>query len=297
VIGTAFYLSPEQASGKPVTASSDVYSLGVVAYECLTGQRPFIGESAIGVALAHVRDQPPALCDVRPEVAALVLRMLAKDPADRPASAGELAREAHAQRATSSQPVAATLSMPAADETAPGPEATEVIATGQALPRSLQRRAGDTDPGFRLPSPGRTPRWVTYAGGLLAAVLVLLLVAHVLADGGSGTPEPKTSPTGPVTVLVRASDYVGKPATEASAALRALGLTVSERPVPAGPGTTIGTVTDVTPVGRLSADDPVTLEVARAPAGPPSEQAKDPKRNGSEPPGQQKKHDRKQDRP
>src|SRR4051794_24165745 len=84
VVGTAQYLSPEQAQGMEVTAASDVYSLGVVAYECLTGARPFDGASQVAVALAHINRPPPPLpSHIPPAVRLLVERALAKDPADR----------------------------------------------------------------------------------------------------------------------------------------------------------------------------------------------------------------------
>jgi hypothetical protein len=84
VVGTAQYLSPEQAQGLEVTAASDVYSLGVVAYECLAGGRPFDGASQVAIALAHINRPPPPLpADVPPAVRLLVERALAKDPADR----------------------------------------------------------------------------------------------------------------------------------------------------------------------------------------------------------------------
>ncbi|MCW2532330.1 MAG: pknA [Blastococcus sp.] len=84
VVGTAQYLSPEQAQGMEVTAASDVYSLGVVAYECLAGARPFDGASQVAIALAHINRPPPPLpSHVPPAVRLLVERALAKDPADR----------------------------------------------------------------------------------------------------------------------------------------------------------------------------------------------------------------------
>src|SRR3954453_8032220 len=84
VVGPAQYLSPEQAQGFEVTAASDVYSLGVVAYECLTGGRPFDGTSQVAVALAHInRQPPPPPADVPPPAPALVERALAKDPTQR----------------------------------------------------------------------------------------------------------------------------------------------------------------------------------------------------------------------
>src|SRR5437763_11966977 len=84
VVGTAQYLSPEQAQGMEVTAASDVYSLGVVGYECLAGVRPFDGASQVAIALAHINRPPPPLPgDVPPGVRDLIGRALAKDPAQR----------------------------------------------------------------------------------------------------------------------------------------------------------------------------------------------------------------------
>src|SRR6059058_5830687 len=80
VMGTAYYLSPEQASGRTVTPASDVYSLGAVAYECVAGRRPFPGDNPLAVATAHVRDTPPPLpADVPEPVRDLVLSALEKD--------------------------------------------------------------------------------------------------------------------------------------------------------------------------------------------------------------------------
>ncbi len=85
VLGTVAYMSPEQIRGRPVAPPSDVYSLGVVAYEALAGRRPFPGEESIAVALSHVHDPVPALpASVPGPVAALVTAMLAKDPSLRP---------------------------------------------------------------------------------------------------------------------------------------------------------------------------------------------------------------------
>jgi eukaryotic-like serine/threonine-protein kinase len=101
IMGTAQYVSPEQASARPVTSAADIYSLGVVAYECLAGQPPFTAEAPIALALAHVREQPPPLPDdVPPPVAALIGQMLAKEPADRPASAQAVAARASALKTT-----------------------------------------------------------------------------------------------------------------------------------------------------------------------------------------------------
>ncbi|TKR27468.1 serine/threonine protein kinase [Cellulomonas hominis] len=92
VMGTAQYLSPEQAVGGPATAASDMYALGIVAYEALVGHRPFTGPTAVDIAVAHVNTPvPPLPPSVDRQIARLVMRLLAKDPADRPRTAEELA--------------------------------------------------------------------------------------------------------------------------------------------------------------------------------------------------------------
>ncbi|MDR0346508.1 MAG: serine/threonine protein kinase [Nocardiopsaceae bacterium] len=99
VIGTWAYLAPERAAGNPAGPATDLYSLGVVAYECLTGKAPFEGEP-LALALAHREQALPPLPDGVPDgVAALVADLTAKDPADRPASAGEVAARAEQLRA------------------------------------------------------------------------------------------------------------------------------------------------------------------------------------------------------
>lgn len=106
VPGTALYMAPEQATGRPVSAATDIYALGVVAYQCLAGQPPFTGDTPLQVAVKHLHEEPPPLPDDVPEpVAALIFRALAKDPADRYPSAAEFARAA---RAAASHPAVAT---------------------------------------------------------------------------------------------------------------------------------------------------------------------------------------------
>jgi serine/threonine-protein kinase len=98
VLGTASYISPEQASGSVATAASDVYALGVVAYQCLAGRRPFEGDNPLEIAMKHVRETPrPLPADIPPAVRSIVERAMAKDPAARWPSAtilGSVARQA-----------------------------------------------------------------------------------------------------------------------------------------------------------------------------------------------------------
>ncbi|MER7503663.1 protein kinase [Nonomuraea pusilla] len=99
VLGTAQYASPEQAQGLPLTPATDLYSLGVVAYECLAGRTPFQGDNQVAIALRHLHDPPPPLgVDVPAPVRDLVMGLLAKQPESRPGSAMEVADRAYVLR-------------------------------------------------------------------------------------------------------------------------------------------------------------------------------------------------------
>ena len=95
VMGTVQYLAPEQAGGKPASPATDIYSLGIVAYEALAGKRPFRGESQVAIAMAQIKETPPELPSSIPEpVRRLVMSCMAKKPEGRPASAHDLAQAA-----------------------------------------------------------------------------------------------------------------------------------------------------------------------------------------------------------
>jgi eukaryotic-like serine/threonine-protein kinase len=115
VMGTALYVSPEQATGSPLTGSSDIYSLGVVAYECLSGQPPFMADQPLAIAIMHKHDPvPPLPPDVPRQVADLVYAMLAKTPDGRPETAQHVADRAEVimdarKRSGHSGPITANL--------------------------------------------------------------------------------------------------------------------------------------------------------------------------------------------
>nr|WP_062342024.1 serine/threonine protein kinase [Herbidospora sakaeratensis] len=108
VLGTAAYCAPEQAEGEPVTPAVDIYALGVVAYECLAGRRPFDGDTPVTIALKHIREQPPPLpADIPPHIRHVVERALLKSPAERWPTAmamSQAARQAANPGASLTQP-------------------------------------------------------------------------------------------------------------------------------------------------------------------------------------------------
>jgi len=126
IMGTAQYLSPEQAQGHSVTAASDIYSIGVMLYELLTGRLPFVGDSAVSIAVKHLSEPPPPMSGeglaIEPNLEAVVMGALAKDPAARWASADDFAAalkacrpyvEAQAAGATGPDHTAAFAAVPA----------------------------------------------------------------------------------------------------------------------------------------------------------------------------------------
>jgi eukaryotic-like serine/threonine-protein kinase len=168
VLGTGEYLAPEQASGKPVSPATDVYSLGVVLWELLAGDVPFSGENFVAVALRHVNEPPPSLLgrrpDVSPRLAAAVDRALAKDPAQRFPSMAALARELRACLAE-------------ADGQVPPPPEDDAALT-------LVRPAPGV-PG-RGPGPATERRRPVALYALLALAAAGAAVAAVLLFGGAG---------------------------------------------------------------------------------------------------------------
>ncbi|WP_412099602.1 protein kinase domain-containing protein [Micromonospora ureilytica] len=161
VLGTASYMSPEQATGQPVSAATDIYALGAVAYFCLAGQPPFHGDNPLAVALRHAQEEPAALpADTPPAVAAVVARALAKRPEDRFGSAAELAAAAaDARDATlASIPVSARPPWALALPTPGTPSALPVTpVTPAATPPVPTPAPPPTPPAAPTPLAGPTP--------------------------------------------------------------------------------------------------------------------------------------------
>jgi serine/threonine-protein kinase len=234
VIGTAQYLSPEQARGEHVDARSDVYSAGCLLYELLTGQPPFTGDSPVAVAYQHVREDPvpPSRLDpeLTPSIDAIVLKALAKNPANRYQSSADM--HADIERVLAGRPVLAT---PVLDE------ATTVLGSGAAattvMPAAERER--------------RTNRALAYVL-LTLLVLAVLVGAFFLARGlfgGGGT-------------KVGVPQLIGKQVASAEHELTALGLRFEEKTV--NRDRPAGQVVDQSPEPgvQVNKGDTVTLTVS-----------------------------------
>jgi hypothetical protein len=235
VVGTAHYLAPEQAAGAKAGPASDVYALGMIAYECLAGRRAFDGDNPVQIALAQVRDEPDPLPDDVPgPVRTLVAHALVKDPARR------------------------------FPDGAAFRDAVDDVRAGRALPPAPPPTTAF--PALGAPPPRRRRLLVPVAALLVGAGIGVGVLE--VTGGEAGVPvaaaEPTTGSAAPQDdggVLLTAAPYLGRPVDEVEAELAALGLRVQRAPeeradVPAG------LVTGLGPVGALARGDLVTLAVA-----------------------------------
>ncbi len=243
VLGTASYLSPEQAQGAPVDARTDIYSLGTVLYEMLVGRPPFTGDSPVAIAYKQVNEQavPPSQLnpDVPPRLDAVVMRALSKNPANRYQNAQEFSEDLN--RVVKGQDVEATPLLP------PGGDATQVISRPPAtaiLPPQVEPKGS-----------GRKV-WL--------GILIGVLVVAVLGGGGyllvnSLTKKDTTSTT------VNMPNVVGKQYADAKKQLEAMHLKV--QPTYRTSGRAPGTVLDQNPAQgiQVGTGATVVLTVAKAP--------------------------------
>jgi beta-lactam-binding protein with PASTA domain len=247
VIGTAQYLSPEQARGESVDARSDVYSTGCLLYELLTGQPPFQGDSPVAVAYQHVRENAPPPSSINSQVPrsldSIVMKALAKNPLNRYQSAAEMREDL--QRVLADRPVQAEAVL--TDD-----ERTQYIARSNAvpaLPRPVVPVGEDYDDGH-----GRG-KWI-WVAVVVALLLVIGVAAYAIVKAG-----------GNKTAMVQVPSIVGQTQTAAETALRNARLTPGTPTVANGncsvPTPAVGTVcTQALPAGTsLSENSTVNFTI------------------------------------
>jgi eukaryotic-like serine/threonine-protein kinase len=231
IMGTAQYLSPEQAQGHAVTAASDLYSIGVMLYEMLAGQLPFGGDSAVSIALKHLSEPPTPISQLRPDVnpalESVVMAALAKDPAHRWQSADDFAEALQAAGAQLGQ-------------AQPAPQDTAAFAPVPVVPPPPP------------PDEERRRRWPLFTIGVLTLLLAAFLA--YLAIAGLTSTETKEVPR-----------VVGKQLLQARQILERDGFEVEESRVRSE--APFDQVIDQDPNARVEADEgsTVTLEVSGGP--------------------------------
>jgi serine/threonine-protein kinase len=272
VMGTVQYLSPEQASGHPASPPTDIYSLGIVAYEALAGRRPFTGESQVAIAMSQINETPPDLpVTVSEPVRNLVYSCIAKNTSDRPASAAHLARAAQALRR--GDVAAAAAAVPGVlGESSLGTAFGGTTATTRVLPslEDYSTRALPVEPKRRNP-------W-TWPLIALMAILLVVLVGAIIAlltqpngntdpsspppsNSISNSPSTSTSPTSGL-VNIKLSDFAGMTKSEVEDALDELELAynVTEGMVAPTPAD-VGTVYAIDPAGNVPKGTVINVKI------------------------------------
>jgi serine/threonine-protein kinase len=273
LVGTPAYLAPERSAGEPATPASDLYSLGMVAYECLTGTLPFHG-TPLEVASASRFGSLPALpADVPAPVTALVSDLTAKDPTARPGSSADVAaRAAQLRDAMNGGLSAGPPGRPGTRPSAPATSHTAVLPDPQA-PAAEMLDWPPAAPPARS-APGRRPGRAR--AGLVAglAVMLVALAGWLLVSAVRGPASPASAPPasravrtqGPPTVYINAAALVGRPVGAVRQQLADRGLRTRVIRSVTG-GQRPGTVVSVQPSGRVAEGSIITVAAAVAPPG------------------------------
>ena len=271
-LGTASYISPEQASGEKVTGASDIYSLGVVLYEMLTGRRPFMQDTPVAVAAAHLNQTPPPVHELAPDVPAHIAiaceRALSKAPDERPPSVAAFAAMLRGSAAGIVSPASAgstdqTEALTAVDRTSRLPQPAVVSAE-----RTTTMPGASPTPHEGPGEPSRKWLWPIVAT-FFSLVLLGLVLAMFLggadrgADrGASPRATAPASPAAPATVPI--PEVVGDDLDQARQRLEAAGFVVTVERVP-GPAPNLVARVDPDVNELVPRGSPVTLTAGQLP--------------------------------